>query len=827
MDVRTLHHGWTLRPVAGDLPPEVRAASEAGPLDAVVPGSVHTDLLAAGLIPDPYAAQHEQELAWLHRTGWEYAHHLTEAAPEPGERVDLRFDGLDTVATVTLGDVVLGRTQNMHRSHRFDLTPHLGDGPRDLRVRFDSALEHAETVEKDLGRRPRAYDHPFNAIRKMACSFGWDWGPDLQTAGIWRPVTVSRWRTARLAGVRPLATLDGSTGRLAVHVEVERSGLEEAGTLTVGVRVGDLPGRDDLTATLTLDPATTTGVVEVEVPDAPVWWPRGHGDQPLVSVDVELRAGDAALDDRTLRTGFRDVRLDGSPDEFGTRSTLVVNGVPVFAKGVNWIPRDHLLTRLDRERYAAALADAVDAHCNLVRVWGGGIYEDDAFYELCDELGLLVWQDFLLACAAYAEEEPLRSEIEAEARENVARLAHHPALAVWNGGNENLWGHEDWGWKEELGGSTWGLGYYDEVFPAVLAELDPTKVYVPGSPSSPGAPGVHPNDPDHGTHHVWDVWNSEDWTAYRDRVPRFCSEFGFQAPPSAATLAELLAPEHRAKTSPVFLAHQKAQDGNGKLDRGMEPHTGVPEGFADWVWAAQLNQARAITFSVEHFRSWWPRTAGSVYWQLDDCWPSTSWAVVDGAGRRKPGFHALKHAHAPRLLTVQPRDGEDHLVLVNDTAEPWTARVGGRVTTLTGQAVRAADFTVEVAPRSVRSTPLPAALTGFAPTTELLTLDASGLRAVQVLAEDRDVEWDPEPWHTAVTAVADGYTVRVHARAAARDVTLLADAVAPDAVVDDGLVTLLAGESRTFHVRTRARVDPAGFTHRDVLRTANQFGAHR
>ncbi len=381
-------------------------------------------------------------------------------------------------------------------------------------------------------------------------------------------MTLQRWRTARLAQVRTRTELTGTTGRVLVDVEVERSGLEEPTPLTLRLGAGDAA------STVDLDAATTRATVVLDVPDAPVWWPRGYGDQPLVDVEVDLLAGGAVLDGRRLRTGFRTVRLDVTPDEFGTGTTLVVNDVPVFVRGVNWIPRDHLLTRMDAGRYAAALDDAVDAHCNLVRVWGGGIWESDDFHRLCDERGLLVWHDVPLACAAYAEEEPLRGELEAEVRENVTRLAHHPAIVVWSGGNENLQGHEDWGWKEELGSSTWGEGYYRDLFPALLAELDPGRPYQPGSPASPD--GVHPNDPDHGTNHEWDVWNRLDWTAYRERVPRFCAEWGFQAPPTFATIAEFLPADQRSSTSPVFLAHQKALDGNGKLDRGMAPHTGVP-----------------------------------------------------------------------------------------------------------------------------------------------------------------------------------------------------------------------------------------------------------
>jgi beta-mannosidase len=822
--ITRLDRGWTLRSVGGQVPDGIGGAV----LPATVPGTVHTDLLDAGLIPDPYLGTNEGALTWLHRTAWEYATALDVDAPGPDERVDLVFEGLDTVATVTLNGTELARTANQHRTHRLDARPLLRAGENALSVRFDSALEHAEAVQEQVGARPRAYDHPFNAVRKMACSFGWDWGPDLQTAGIWRPVGLHRWRVARLASVRPLATLDGATGHLAVHVDVERSGLGEQGQLAVRAVLSGLPGPDGTREASVVVPAgRSTAVVELEVPDAPVWWPVGHGDQPLVPLEVELSAGEGAgatvLDTYRRRIGFRSVALDTSSDEHGARFVLVVNGREVFVKGANWIPEDHLLTRITREDLAAAVDRAVAAHVNLLRVWGGGIYESEDFYELCDERGVLVWQDFLLACAAYAEEDPIRSEVVAEAREQVARLTPHPSLVIWNGSNENVWGHEDWGWKDELGDRTWGAGYYDDVFPAVLAELDPTRPYTPSSPASPGhdPEQVHPNDDRFGTHHEWEVWNRVDYTTWLTHVPRFASEFGFQAPPTWATLTRALAPEDLRKDSPAFLLHQKAEDGNGKLDRGLAPHLPQPATFPDWHWATQLNQARATTFAIEHLRSHTPRTMGSIVWQLNDCWPVTSWAVVDGDGRLKPAWYALRAAYAPRLVTLQPRDGAPHLVLVNDTDEAWEGTARVRRTAFDGAELAAQDLAVHVPPRSAGTWALGEdLLRPQDPAREVVVADVGDLRGLHLFAEDVALRYDPQPLQAQARAVPGGYEVVVTARSFARDVAVLAERVAPDAVVDDMLVPLLAGEQRTFTVRTAASVDPQALTAPEVLRAA-------
>jgi len=833
MNAQDLHDGWTLRATAGPVPTEVAGREVA----AEVPGAVHTDLLAAGLIPDPYLDENETALAWLHRADWRYTRPLTLAPAGDDERVDLVFEGLDTVADVRLDDRLIGSTANQHRSYRFDVRDAADGTPRTLAVDLASALQHAEALESRLGARPAAYSHPFNMVRKMACSFGWDWGPDLQTAGIWKPVRVERWRTARLAEVRPLVTVDAEGfGRVAAHVRVERSGLGGSAGTTLVVRAHVA----DVEAQAVLPPGEDTAVVHLAVPHAPLWWPVGHGAQPLLDLDVVLEAAGAdqdaapaALDAWRRRIGFRTVELDTHPDEFGSSFTLRVNGRSIFVKGANWIPDDHLLTRVTRAQVARRVDQAVGANLNLLRVWGGGVYESEDFYDVCDERGVLVWQDFLLACAAYPEEDPLWDELEAEARENVARLTPHPSLVLWNGGNENLWGFEDWGWKDRLDGATWGRRYATELFPAIVAELDPTRPYMDGSPYSPAtAPeGTHPNDPDHGTHHEWEVWNRVDYAAYRDAAPRFCSEFGFQGPPTWATLQRAVRnPDGSplAKTDPVFLLHQKADDGNGKLDRGLAPHLGVPEDFADWHWATQLNQARAVQHAIDHYRSWWPRTTGAIVWQLNDCWPVTSWAAVDSDERRKPLWHALRHAFADRVLSVHEREGRRVLAVVNDSPDLWHGVVALRRELFDGTPLAAASQPVSVGARSVALIPLPEDVaTPGDPGREVLVAELDDVRVAHLWAEDVDLDLDPSPVEAVATPADGGYRVDVTARSLARDVTLLVDRLDPDAVVDDALVTLPAGARATFWVRTSARLDEAALVTAPVLRTANDLRAVR
>jgi len=850
-----LHDGWTLRASGGSVPDRISAR----PVPAQVPGSAHTDLLAAGLIGDPYLGMNEAELRWMHRVDWRYQRTLTVPPVADDERADLVFEGLDTVATVTLADAVVGRSFNQHRTFRFDIRDQLAtlDGAgTTLEVNFRSALDYAEAEAARIGARPAAYDHPLNMVRKMACSFGWDWGPDLQTAGIWRPVRLERWRIARLASVRPLVSVDtDGTARVAVQLTVERSGVESTeSALTVRARLSRSATSNGPAATfdttITIAAGTSSGVADLVVPHPELWWPVGYGDQPLYDLAVELRCADCVPDARVAelgqwhrRIGVRTVDLDTSDDENGTAFVIRVNDTPVFVKGANWIPDDHLLTRVTREKLGRRIDQAVGANINLLRVWGGGIYESEDFYDLCDEAGIMVWQDFLLACAAYPEEEPHHTEFEAEAREHIARLSAHPSLVLWNGGNENLWGYVDWGWQELLAGRSWGYRYYTEVFPRAVAELDPTRPYATGSPYSPRAAldAVHPNDPDHGTHHQWEVWNRIDYRAYRDEVPRFCSEFGFQAPPSWQTLTRAMRnPDGSVpgKQDPVWLLHQKAEGGNDKLDRGLAPHLGVPADFVDWHWATQLNQARAVAHAITHYRSWWPRTAGAIVWQLNDCWPVTSWAAIDADEIRKPLWWALRASYADRILTVQTRPdpatdlAREVLAAVNDTDRAWTGTVHARRERLDGTVLAVEQIVVDVPARSVALLELSRQLrTPADPAGEVLIAELTDerngpggtVREVHCWVEDIDLRLDPNPVTVVVDTVDGGYRIIVTATSLVRDLTLLVDRLDPAASIDQALVTLPAGESVTLNVRTTVCGIEGALASRPVLRTANDL----
>lgn len=812
-----LDAGWTLTLLSGERP-DAYAALDLG-IPATVPGIVHTDLLSAGLMEDPFPGAQEEELAWIGESNWRYRTVFSWSPALEGARVDLVAEGLDTVAAVRVNDVVVLETVNQHRSYRADLASVLREGENTIEVDFRSPVRYAREREAVLGERPHSYAHPFNTIRKSACNFGWDWGPDFATAGIWRPIGLQEWAGARIAAVRPVVDIVDGIPHLTAHVDLEwQHGDVEP--VIVQIEVAGASAR------LEARPGQPI-VIDIDVPDAEPWWPRGYGEARLH--DLTVRVGDGA--DESTRwsraIGFRHVEVDIAPDEQGSPFSVRINGRDVYIHGANWIPDDVFVTRITPESLAASIADATGAGLNLLRVWGGGLYESDDFYDICDREGILVWQDFLLACAAYSEDAELWDEFEAEAREAVTRLTTHPSLVIWNGGNENIWGYVDWNWRSRLDGRSWGEGYYRDLFPRIVAELAPTTFYSDGSPFSFSS-YVHPNDDAHGTMHIWDVWNTRDYDGYRAYRPRFVSEFGFQGPPAFSTLESVVRDEPRSPFGREMLAHQKANEGNDKLERGLGTHLPEPGDYADWHWTMQLNQARAVSFGIEWFRSLFPLNRGWVVWQLNDCWPVVSWAAVDSHRHRKPLWYELRRVSAPRLLTIQPALEGDGLrvTLHNDSDDAISGRVELRREDMDGRVLASAILDLEVGPRSAWTAPVdPALASAVEPHSEVLVARAStGERGLHYFVDDTALALD-DGITAHARAVDGGYEVTVSASSLVKDATLLVDLVEPTARVDSSMVTLTAGEEHVFRVTARAGIDPAAFADARVLRTANDLVA--
>ncbi|GAA3939813.1 glycoside hydrolase family 2 protein [Microbacterium soli] len=813
MTVIELTGKWTVTASSGPVP----AGIAGRPIPARVPGAVHLDLQRAGLIADPFDGANETEQQWIGDVDWTFTT-VFEWADDGTERQELVAEGLDTVAVIALNGVEVGRAENQHRSHRFDISAALVTGENTLRIDFAAPVPAAEARSQEHGPRPHVNHHPYNAIRKMASSFGWDWGIDVAGAGIWRPIRVETWSDARIAAVRPLVDVNrenGTVGIVDVHIDVERADRLREPELDVEVEIAGqrIPTRVPM--------GSTSVVVHVEVPDPELWWPRSHGAQPLYPLAVRLQG----REQWRRRIGFRTVRVDTAPDEQGTPYAVYVNDRLVHIRGANWIPDHAFPSEVDADRCARRIADATEANINLLRVWGGGIYESEDFYTICDEQGVLVQQDLLLACAAYAEEAWLHREVEAEAREAITRLSSHPSLVIWNGGNENIVAYADWGWRHRLEGRTWGEAYFRRLLPGLLAELDPTRFFSPGSPYSFSA-YLSPNLGQHGTTHIWDVWNEKDYTAYAEWTPRFVAEFGFQGPPAWTTLTDVVHDAPLDPHGPQMLVHQKAERGNEKLERGLGPHLPRPRTIDDWHWATQLNQAAAVRFGIEHFRSLAPYNTGTIVWQLNDDWPVISWAAVDFAERRKPLWYAIRAVYEPRLVTVQPREEGLAAVLLNDHDDAWAGELALRRMSFDGFVLSSAVIACEVGARSESTVQIPPALrTPADPSGEVLVAEAADFgRAVHDFAEVVEQRLERQPFEAVSSAQDGAVRVTVSARSYVRDLFVLADRGHPDASVDTGLVTLLPGERCDFTVTgVPPQIDPGVFLDPLVLRHAGDL----
>ena len=794
---------WTLTALnPSAVPEELRDRLTAG-IPATVPGEATLDLLNAGLIDDPFDGDNETKQQWIGDVDWRFTCTF-DWHSDGSERHDLVAYGLDTVAALALNGRPVAQTRNCHRSYRWDVRDLLVDGTNELTVSFTSPVRESDRKEQERGYYPHTEHHAFNQIRKPSYSFGWDWGIDVANAGIWREIGIDSWNDVRLAAVRPLVDVDeDGNGILTVTVEVERAGTgrimspydSHPALKPLSVNVALAGHGTVLDTDIEIPEGRTTGTARIVVPNVKRWWPIGYGDQPLYTLHV-CGGGCAQWQGKV---GFRTVHVDTRADDLGRPFQIYVNDVPVHARGYNWIPDDAFIGRLSGKDYERGMRDLVESNSNMVRVWGGGIYEADEFYDMCDEAGIMVWQDFMLACAAYPEDEETKAEVEAEACEHITRLSSHPSLIVWNGSNENYVAYSEWGgYKQALrdddrkpnaygyGEKPWGDYYYSELFPALLEELDPGRsVYLPSSPMA-FTPFVAANMDTDGTMHIWDAWNRADYTVYAQYTPRFADEFGYQAPPAFSTLTRVVHDEKLEPFGKQMLVHQKASGGNYKLARGMRSHLtpghlddvsfgGVVNGkpsdgehswliptdewadIEDWHWACQLQQAQAMRFGVEHMRSLEPVNAGALIWQLNDDWPVVSWAAVDFDGHRKPVWYASRDFFAPRLATIQPRTSEEYrqthswegvktatdhleLIVLNDTREAWKGTWTVERVTLDGKVLASEHFDVTLDGVDHKGLPLSEEVAGFGDrANELLVATASDNAFARVVYNPAEV----------------------------------------------------------------------------------------
>jgi beta-mannosidase len=620
---------------------------------AVVPGCVHRDLHRHGLIPDPFFGRNELDLQWIEEMDWEYRAIFT--LPEDffaEEEIELVADGLDTVATVVLNDRPVARTDNMFTGHRWWVKNLLQPGRNQLRVRFGSAMKYIRNHRAE--HQPREFNDPVGrsqVIRKQPCQFGWDWGPRFVTAGVWRDIRLEAWTGNRLVDVKITQQhrRDGSV-TLSFQPEFARrvSGVRISGKVLLNGR--------------------TVAAIEnqkSQIEQPRLWWPNGHGAQPLYRVEIEAVDADGKLIGQWSRKiGLRTIVLDRHKDRAGETFQFVVNGRPVFAKGANWIPAHSFVAGLQREDYARDLTAAADAHMNMIRVWGGGIYESEDFYDLCDERGLMVWQDFMFACSIYPGDPAFLRSVRAEAAWQVRRLRHRASLALWCGNNEIAQLNSGSHGKINLQKPGRERRAYDAMFhrilPETVGQFDGVTSFWPSSQwrsnfaDSNSIGATHADGEKRGDTHFWDVWHArqpvKDYEKWRFR---FCSEFGMQSYSSPATNATYSAPGDRNVFGHGMENHQKNRFGNQIILDYISRLYRFPKDQDSLIYLSQLNQAYCMQVGVEHYRRLMPHCMGALYWQLNDCWPVASWSSIEFTGRWRALHHVARRFFAPALVSAQ------------------------------------------------------------------------------------------------------------------------------------------------------------------------------
>ena len=801
-----LHAGWQLAEAPEGLGGAALAAAIAPEawLPASVPGTAHGALLAAGRIPDPFYGRNEAEVRWVAERRWVWR--LVFDAGEFAAREDLVFEGLDTYCSVWLNGERLLSSDNMFVPHRVPVRERLKPGQNELLLCFEPPLAQARAVEAVHGKRALWNgDSARLHARKAQYHFGWDWGPELLTSGPWRAVRRHSW-SARIADVVCRTNVDVAARRATLQVAAEVQGAG-AGLRCV-VDLLDPEGRNVASRDLPAGQAQAT----LEVTDAQLWWPRDLGEQPLYTLRVQLRSGDTVVAEDCRRIGLRTLRLVQAPveGEAGSSFHFEVNGQDVFAGGANWIPDDNLLERITPARYRERVAQAAAANMNMLRIWGGGVYEHEAFYEACDELGLLVWQDFMFACGLYPANEAFVASVRAEAEAAVKRLRHHACLALWCGNNE------DYMLAESVGLAGPGVPadrfearvIYEQLLPAVCAALDPDRPYWPGSPFTPGE-GAKSSDATVGDRHSWEVWHQQmlPYQRYGDVQARFVSEFGMQSHPSLAVLESVLPPDERFPESRTMQWHNKAgsaagPDGHRRLSVYQADNLRAASTLAGHVYATQFVQAEAMRVAYQDFRRRWLRpgaraVGGALVWQLNDCWPVTSWALIDSAGTVKPAWHAVRRALSPVAVAVRLEAGAARLAVMNSGRAARDLTLALRVFSLDGRLL--------VEQRTEVQAPSSGTVESTQPLPELTEPVVAELRALEAGRADdvaRDCAWT-EPFRfyrldgAHVRIAADGAALRIVADRPVKGLWLSA----PGLALEDNFVDLMPGSERIIAAR--------------------------
>ncbi|MFA3784099.1 glycoside hydrolase family 2 protein [Melioribacteraceae bacterium 4301-Me] len=663
-------------------------------INAEVPGTVHTDLLKNKLIDEPFYSNNEIKLSWIAESDWIYKtvfdspFELHNSLP-----IKLVFEGLDTISKIFLNGTCIGETKNMFLKYEFDVSNLLMRKKNKLEVHFKSPVKYSKEEENRYGKLQVALESHRVYIRKAQYSFGWDWGPSFPTIGIWRDVYLEKENKVVINDFR-FNTVDikDDFAVLEIIFNVKKNIKE---TITGKI---NLSYRNSIIEKI-VETVDGENRIRLEIEKPLLWMPNGYGNQHLYNLEIQIiDESNKVINSISKKVGIRTIELqlkENGKDTF----RFIVNGKRIFAKGVNWIPADAFLPRVTEDKYRKILLYAKDANMNFIRVWGGGIYENDIFYELCDELGLLVWQDFMFACGAYPEHEEFIDNVKEEIYYNVKRLQYHPSIAIWCGNNENEW---IWYQQQKISYRLMpGYKIYSKIIPEILSELDPHRPYWESSPF--GFDG-DPNSQSSGNRHQWDIWSR--WIDYNEVVhdnSLFVTEFGFQGPANKITFEKYIPKQERKIHSEVFEFHNKQIEGPERVTRFLSAHLPLSTKWDEYIYLAQLNQGLALKTCLEYWRFNQPQTNGSIIWQINDTWPVTSWSLIDSELKPKLAYYFVKNSFAPVIIRLnyqtclRTNENELKIIGLNQTSQKFSGYV--ELLTLdskTGEILNKKKFNAEI-----------------------------------------------------------------------------------------------------------------------------------
>ena len=652
--------------------------------DAIVPGSVFKDLLDAGLMEDPFYRDNEDKTLELSYNDYEYIKKFDISSDLLNyDKILLYCRGLDTLSEIKVNGQPVARTFNMHRSYEFDIKKFIKEGSNSIHITFFSPTRYIERRQKGKFLWKRTDDmvlDGFYHLRKAHCMFGWDWGPKIPDSGIWRDIGIKFFNDARLKDIYIIQDHKKGSVRLDIDVNFE---IWNSGDFDLKVEVLYPDDKKICREQKIGGLKENRAVVSIDINDPRLWWPNGYGKQNLYKISVNLIKGDKVLDAKEITTGLRTFKLEQEKDRWGTSFRFEINDIPIFARGANYIIEDSLISRYSYERTRKLITDCVSANFNCIRVWGGGIYPHDYFFELCDRYGIIVWQDFMFSCSIYPSDSEFIRDVELELEDNIKRIRNHPSLCLWCGNNEIEWIVDmiDRRTSREIQAlpkyklalsmklvKRMYLRLFEDIIPDIVNKYDPGRIYWPSSPSS-GGRFDDPNDENRGDAHCWEVWHGlRPFDYYSNHYFRFTSEYGFQSFPGMKTVKSFTLPEDRNIFSYIMEKHQKNGSANSKIITYLSETFKYPEDFKSLLYASQLLQAEAIKNGAENWRRNRGRCMGSIYWQLNDCWPGASWSSIDYYGRWKILHYYAARFYAPVLISAI--DNGSRLVniyVINDT----------------------------------------------------------------------------------------------------------------------------------------------------------------